>query len=182
MVIGYSLSFPDNDSYLNEDLYEKNICECLEFVKHREKYLNEHFKIRRRSLDVSTTYDRAEIVSEKFKSFCDKINLKGISFFNLQNQKSHYLMIVNNILEYDNEPNRLTSIEYNDECQEFNEVVGAYPIKLKSQKILNKGIYRTDIEFGRGYAKSPVIIVDCETFKLMKKEKFKGFSGNKIEI
>ncbi len=91
-------------------------------------------------------------------------------------------MIVNNILEYDNEPNRLTSIEYNDECQEFNEVVGAYPIKLKSQKILNKGIYRTDIEFGRGYAKSPVIIVDCETFKLMKKEKFKGFSGNKIEI
>ena len=53
-------------------------------------------------------------------------------------------------------------------------------IFLKVNKKLKTGFFKTDIEFGRGYAKKPVFIVDVETCKKMEKEKFKGFCGEKI--
>ena len=47
MLLGYWICGPDNDSYLNGNLYEKNICECLDYIRNREKFITPEFKIKK---------------------------------------------------------------------------------------------------------------------------------------
>ena len=180
MILGYSISGPDNDSYLNEKLYGKNICECLNYIRNRENYITSEFKIKKTKYDFSNTYDSAIIVSKKFKNFCENEKLKGIEFYQLKEQKGFYLFKVNQTVEFDSERRKTEFIEYNKSCGEFNEVVGVTPVCLKKNEKLKTGFFKTDIEFGRGYAKGNEILVDFETFEKMKKEKFKGLYGEKI--
>ena len=87
---------------------------------------------------------------------------------------------VKNSIDFDVDRRNTRFLEFNEICNEYNEVVGATPVCLKENRQIEIGFYRTNIEFGRGYAKSPLILVDSETFKLIKKEKFKGLYGEKI--
>ncbi len=63
-ILGYSVSGPDNDSYMNADQWEMNICQCLDFVKNRHLHLNTEFKLSKKTYDISYTYDGFLIVSE----------------------------------------------------------------------------------------------------------------------
>ena len=120
MILGYSISGPDNDSYLHEKLYGKNIYECLDYVRNRENYITPEFKIKKKEYDFSYTYDSAIIVSKKFKDFCENEKLKGIEFHQLKKQKDFYLFKVNQILEFDSRRRKTEFIEYNESCGEFN--------------------------------------------------------------
>jgi len=180
MILGYSISGPDNDSYLNEELYGKNICECLKYIRNRENYISPELTIKKTKYDFSYTYDSATIVSQIFKDFCEKENFKNIEFHQLKRQKGFYLFKVNRIIKFDSKRRKTKFLEYNESCDEYNEVIGATPICLKENKELKTGFFRTDIEFGRGYAKGYDILVDIGTFEKMKKEKLKGLYGEEI--
>ncbi len=180
MILGYYLQGQDNDSYLNADLYEKNISECLDFIRNREKYISDEFKIKKMKYEFSYTYDGALIVSRRFMDLCKKIGIKGINFFQLKNQQELFLIKVINTVEFDCNRRNTQFLEFNESCGEYKEVVGASPVCLKENQLLDPGFYRTNIEFGRGYAKSPLLLVDTNTYNLIKKEKFKGLYGEKI--
>lgn len=180
MILGYYLQGQDNDSFLNSNLYEKNISDCLGFVKNREKYITQDFKIKQTKYEFSYTYDGALIVSQRFKEFCKNNKLKEIEFYPLKNQQDYYLLKVKKIIDFDVDRRNTQFLEFNESCNEYNEVVGATPICLKENRQLDIGFYRTNIEFGRGHAKSPLILVDPKTFNLIKKEKFKGLYGEAV--
>ena len=59
-------------------------------------------------------------------------------------------------------------------------MVGATPVCLVDNEILKDGFYRTDIEFGRSYAKYPVFMVGLETGEKSKAQKFKGLYLERI--
>ena len=180
MILGYNLWGQDNESFLNPDLYEKNIAECLDFIANREKYITAEFKIKKTHFDYSYTYDAAIIVSQKFKEFCVRNNYDNIEFHKLIGEPEFYLFKAFKTIKFDSVRRNTTFIEYNEECNQYNEVVGATPVCLEDNEILNDGFYRTDIEFGRGYAKSPLILVGVDTFKKLKKEKIKGLDCNEV--
>jgi len=179
-TIAYSLNEPDNDSYLNSDLWGKNICECLEYVRNREKYITSDFKIKKANFDFSNTYDGATIVSEKFKKFCKENNLKGLEFYPLISNKKLFLFKSSNIVAFDSERRKTKFVDYNKECSEFNEVAGANPVCLIQANEIRSGIFRTDIEFSGGYAKHPLIIVGTETYTKMQEINFTGLYAEKI--
>ena len=180
MILGYYLQGQDNDSFLSADLHEKNISDCIDFVKNRENYLNKEFKIKRTKYEFSYTYDGALIVSARFKNKCERIGLNGIDFYQLENHQDLFLLKVKNIVEFDSERRNTRFLEFNESCGEYNEIIGAVPVCLKTCAILETGLYRTDIEFGRGYAKGPLILIDSETYKLFEKAKFTGLYGEKV--
>lgn len=128
---------------MNEKLYGKNICECLNYVRNRENYITSEFQIKKKKYDFSYTYDSAIIVSKKFKDFCENEKLKGIEFYQLKKQKDFYLFKVNQILEFDSQRRKTEFIEYNESCGEFNEVVGAFPVCLKSNEKMKNNIFIT---------------------------------------
>ena len=87
MILGYTLSGQYNDSYLKADLYEKNISDCIDYVNNRQNYITENFKVKKTKYDFSYSYDGALIVSQRFKDFCIKNNLKKTSFGYVQHDR-----------------------------------------------------------------------------------------------
>lgn len=101
MIIGYSISGPDNDSYLFQDGWGKTVCEVLDFIKNREIYITENFKVKRANYNLSYTYDSALIVSQKFRDFCKRNNYEGLKFYQLRKQDDLHLMKSENIIRFD---------------------------------------------------------------------------------
>ena len=85
MILGYSISGPDNNSYLNEKFYGKDICECINYVRNREKHIASEFEVKNNNYDFSNTYDNATIVSQRFKDFCVRQSFKNIKFYKINN-------------------------------------------------------------------------------------------------
>jgi hypothetical protein len=179
-LLGYSISGSDNDSYMNADMWGKNICDCLDYVKNRQSHMNESFELRKKTLDLSYTYDGYLIVSGRFKIFCAENNYQGLRFFQIPNYPTHYLLLVDNVIRFDTKRRETRFLEFNPECNEYHVVVGATPVCLVDNSILADGFYRTDIEFGNSYSKSPVILAGLDTGLKLKQEKFKGLSLEKI--
>jgi hypothetical protein len=179
-LLGFSISGADNDSYMNPDQYEVNICKCLEFVKNRQLHLNPNFKLIKKSFDISSTYDSYLIVSARFRQFCVDNKYSGVSFFEIPNYKTKFLMLVDNVVKVDTARRGTTFLEFNSDCNEYNEVVGATPVCLLDNSILADGFYRTDIEFGRSYAKESIVLIGADTGVKLKVQKFRGLYLEKI--
>jgi hypothetical protein len=179
-LIGYSLGIYDSKSYMNSNMWGVDIFGCLDHVKNRYLHLNPNFKLKNRRADISVTYDSFVIVSTRFKEFCIDNNYQGVSFYDLTNYNDRFYMEIFNVVSVDTKRREIDYYEYNSVCNEYNEVIGAHPVCLVNKSPLDKGFYRTDIEFGRGYAKSAIEIVDIETGKKLKAEKFKGLYLDEI--
>lgn len=180
MILAYDICGQDNGSFLNPDLYGKNVSDCIDFINNREKFITQDFKIKKTKYDISYTYDSALIVSQKFKDFCDQNNFIGINFHQLLSQTDFYLFKVRNIVEFDFKRRETEFLEFNKDVGKYNEVIGATPVCLKQKEPLMSGFYRTDIEFGRGYDQAPTIIAGISTYALIQKEKFKGLDAKVI--
>jgi hypothetical protein len=168
------LGIYDSKSYMNQNMYGVDICNCIDYAKNRYLHLNPNFKLKNRRADVSVTYDSFVIVSTRFKEFCLDNKYEGVSFYDLANYKDRFYMEIFNVVSVDTQRREIDYYEYNSVCNEYNEVIGAHPVCLVNKTPLEVGFYRTDIEFGRGYAKSAIEVVDVETGKKLKAEKFKG--------
>lgn len=171
MIIGYSISGPDNDSNLFPDGWGKSICEVSDFVHNREKYINEKFRVKRKNYNLSYTYDGATIVSQKFRDFCLRNSYSGLEFYQLKKQPELYLLKVNSIIEFDTNRRQTRFEDFHEECNSFNSIVGAHPTCLTTTTALPDNFMRTDVLFGSGYGQSPITIIGIETFKKMKAEK-----------
>ena len=122
------------------------------------------------------------IVSDRFKQFIEKDRYAEVEFSPFE-LKGYYSLDCTNILAFDAGKRETRFINYCDKCGTFDEVIGATPIFLKNiTEPLADGFYRTDLEFGTGSSKHPVFIIGNETYKKIKKEKFRGIDCKKIEI
>ena len=181
MVIGYSITGPDNDSYLFPDGWGKSICEVYDFIENREKYIDNKFRVKRNNFNMSHTYDGATIVSQKFRDFCLRHSYVNVKFYQIEKQPGFYLLKVDTIVEFDSQRRRTRFEDFREECKMYNSVAGADPVCLKTKDCLADGFYRTDLLFGSGYEQHPLIIIGVETFKKMKFEKFKDIHFSPVK-
>lgn len=176
MTIGYFLMGQDNDSYFLDldNLYASKCfkCECL---LDSINYFNPSFKLKKRTYDLSYTYDGRCIVSLKFKEFCIRNGYQGLTFKVFEREPNFFLLNIKNEVEFDSEKSGTSFIKYCDVCLRYEEVVGFSPGYLKNvEKKLKDGFYRTNLLFGAGNSKHPIIIVAPETQSKLKAEKMKG--------
>ena len=181
MIIGYSISGPDNDSYLLPDGRGKSICEVRDFVNNREKYINDKFSVKRKNYSLSNTYDGATIVSQKFRDFCLRNSYLNVEFYQIRKQPELHLMKVNSIVEFDTDRRGTRFEDFKQDCNMYNSIVGAHPTCLKTATVLLDDLNRTDVLFGSGYEQHPLIIIGVETFRKMKAEKFNDIDFHPIQ-
>ena len=151
--------------------------------------------------DISYTYDNFCIVSEKFKAFCQNEKYVGLEFVLLPQSPGFYWFKVNTILEYnidakgrlfinydslyeapniDLKERRIKFINYNEQYDGYEEIIGAHPVCLKTQTPLPDGFFRTDLCFGSYATKHPLYIVGEITRKKLKQAGFKEIDFDKI--
>jgi len=182
MIVGYEIIGQDNgDHMFDYDDKKLPLCKNCNYVIDFD-YINSEFKVKRRNFDVSYTYDGRCITSLKFKEFCLINNYNGLEFIKLPKDPDFFYFIVHNIVTINTAKQVITKENYCKICGYYEGVVTNRPLYLSNiNSELPDGFYATDIHFGGGNGKSSVIIIGVETYKKIKKEKFKGIIYSKVE-
>jgi len=75
---------------------------------------------------------------------------------------------------------RIKFINYNDQFNGYEEIIGPSPICLKNKKPLSDGFFRTDLCFASYASKHPIYMVGEVTKKKLKDAGFKEIDFDKI--
>jgi Zn finger protein HypA/HybF involved in hydrogenase expression len=162
MLIAYFLTGHDNGAYFLEtaadELFCPNCKSCLD-----ESYLPENIKIPKK-YDIGSSYDGRDIVSARFKAFCEEHYPDEADFFPVTKKLDFYCMKPRRILVFDAEKWNTKFEGLCPVCGNYKSITGRNPGILKYQhKPIEQGFYRTDVFFGSGRGKSPVIIIGLKT-------------------
>ena len=183
MIIGYEMTGYDNNSYMTgscEKLYDLPFIPKCDKCGYRTdyRYTNKDFKIKRKTLDISSTYDGITIVSLKFKEFCNRYDYKNLVFVDLPKSPNFFQFYTQ-----DNLINYSASLKENlcEKCGQYESIVGPSMQLDNITKPLEDGFYQSDLYFASGNEKSPIIIISPVTKENLQKEKFKNICLSKIE-
>jgi hypothetical protein len=186
-IIGYSICGYDNDSYMLRDKENnflttlKRCSICGELLKKKD-IPTDKFNLKKQ-LDFSATYDGFTICSQRFVDFYDFRNYSGLDFDPIKSISGYYIISVgnSNILEFDAIKRKTRFMDKKECCKRYESIIGATPVYLKSPDRLKDGVfYRTDLEFGSGDEKSPLLLVALKTGKEIKQENFRGIDFGEI--
>lgn len=178
MSKSYSISGYDNDSFMcssvdrvfeNTDGLE--VCPACGY-RTNFNYINSDFRVKRRTNDISYTYDGYCIVSLKFKEACERAHFKSLQFSQLPGDKEYFHLVPSCVVEFDTEKRNTRFKKKCETCGNFESVVGANPAFIKGE--LTSDICRTNILFGSGNAKHPLILVSSKVKETFEREKLKG--------
>jgi len=179
MQIAYSLTGHDNDSYFFESAPGNVFCQqCGSCVD--KSYLPDNMTIRRK-YDIGSSYDGRDIVSARFKEFCDEHYPGEAAFYQVTRDADFFYMVPKLILAFDAEKRRTRFLEFCPACGNYKSICGATPGVLKNQaEPIERGFFRTDLEFGSGREKSPVIIIGLKTKQQITEKRFGKPSFNPV--
>jgi hypothetical protein len=186
-TVGYSLSIPDNGTFMFREKSALRRCPACgyskRFMLHNPAYRANRREVDykydgyfKRNADCSSTYDSYFIVSDRFKEFCLNEGYPGLVFREFENDKTHFNFMVKRTVKFDAIRRDTTFEKFCRACKNYESVVGATPSYLLRSKPLRDGFYRTDLMFGSGDTKSPVIIVGVETKAKLERAKLKGLT------
>jgi hypothetical protein len=205
MVIGYQFRGHDNDSYMLGEETRRAASEAereffdWRFTQNGEQhpatcptcgrkvdrdYVSPSFKLRRKRMDVSGTYDGYVIVSERFRQFCRTKSIPNVEFLRLPSQPLHYWFRVLRLVEVDTKISLgLRFLYFCPMCHAHAGVFGTSRLRFKGwETTVPKGFSRTDLEFAQAHQQHPVIVVDPELAEELKAEKFRGMCLTEMEI
>lgn len=171
----------DNDSYRFADSSAVSHCHVCGYVFDR-RFVDPSFRLKRRNYDCSVTYDGAFIASQRFRDLSVRIGNPNLEFQNLPNDQGFWLMtVVGASIPFDS-IRRQTRFENKcASCETWESVIGAVPAYLQIAGPLPPGIHRTDLEFGSGNEKSPLLLFAAETVVLLKRENIRGLHFESCE-
>ena len=113
----------------------------------------------KRKLDFGTTYDGVNIVSPRFRSLYEIEKLSGLTFANLASDPDFFAIRPIRSVPFDAKKRGTRFLKLCTDCGIYESVVGATPVFLKGDPHIDSSeIVRTDLEFGTGDEKSPVLL------------------------
>ncbi len=138
----FSINISDNDSFMClstdcifENMDDLNVCDSCHCRTDFE-YINDEFELRRKTYDLSGTYDGYYIASLKFKEFIERGKIPGIEFTSLKNEPEYFAMFVRNIVKFDIEKRKSRKEKFCSKCENYESFVGATPAFLKERYLL----------------------------------------------
>jgi hypothetical protein len=203
MIRGYLLTGHDNDSYmLGNETRRAVTAEERQFFDWRftynggqhpatcpccgrkidNNYINPNFELRKKRMDIGTTYDGYTIVSDRFREFIEAQKVSEIDFVSLPSQSKHYWLLPRKVLVVDQTRSQGLRLMY--PCQVCGANAGIFGTTglrfVGINEEIPEGIFRSDLEFGQAHAQHHLIIVSSQMVTAMKSQKFEGLSLTEI--
>ena len=181
--IGFSLSGHDNGLHFFYGAVVPACSSCA--LVDDPGWLHPTIRMRRRTMDFSTTYDGKTIVSDRFRSFV--ADEARISFVPLPNDPEFFVPQSDVTVAFDVVA-RGTTYQYPcDVCGRSTQIAGANPVILMPEVILPEGFSRTDAVFGsatgRAYSPAlqrPKLLVSAGLGRRLLAERFVGLEMEPI--
>ena len=178
-LIGRTFGGHDNGTHLVRFQEGLNRCtQCGEL-------LDRHFPLTdykpKKKYDVGATYDNFEIVSQRFKDIWEQLGATGLIFTPLPAAPGFYLLEAEEVLEFDAERYGTTFTEWRPCCQRYRSIVGATPAHLKHpERLKGRKAFRTDLMFGSGDEKNPLILLPLDLANELNAFKLVGVSWDEV--
>lgn len=170
-LVGFNLYSQDNDTHMFSA--EPETCPVCNYRRNFLAY-NPEYVLRGTKFDISTTYDGFVIVSEPFRQFCVEQGYDGLRFGEFRHDRSHYNFAVSHEVRFDAEKRRTRFEKLCPHCGNYESIIGATPSYLLIEQPLPDGFYRSDLLFGSGNEKHPLMFVGVETRKKLETAGLKG--------
>lgn len=174
----YSLSGRDNDSHMCGstdrvflDIPGLPVCPACGY-KTDTFFINPKFRVKRRSYDLSYTYDGYAIASLKFKEACARRGLTGVAFLTLPLDKEFFVLQPTTTVKFDVERRKTQFVGFCEGCGLHRSVAGATPAVLKEQP--SSDIAGTDVLFGSGNERHPLLIATENAKSILTSERLTG--------
>lgn len=184
-VSHYVLWGVDNDCYWIPDIKDSRYCCPICASKLSRSVENPDFYLKKKNYDLSATYDGFLIGSDKFLSVLKMIPNIAVECVQIKSDKryktKYFRLEFKGLVEIDLAKAVPEFGSICDFCGQFEHVVGAQDYYLRSMPH-GPGIFRTDIEFGSGFEKSPVIAVDIDSAAIIKRAGLKGVTLDPVII
>lgn len=184
--VGYGLSGPDNGLHFFDDLdlrvdgHDLPCCRSCGLVDD-PRWLNPALRMRRRTLDWSSTYDGVNTVSDRFRSLV--VDEPSIEFLPLPSDPDFFVPVVHQIVEFD-AAIADTTFKYPCEvCGRATQIAGIPHRGFRRIEALPDGFSRTDVIFGsapgspgtpRPYLQHPLILVPPDLGRRLLDANLKG--------
>jgi hypothetical protein len=140
------------------------------------------FVVKKRRLDLSSTYDGVAVASEKFRVTYVKHKLTGLKFIALPDDPAFFQVQAKAIVKFDFKSGGTEFENQCPKCKRFESVTGADPVRLlRGGTIPGRGFVRTDLEFGGGDEKSPRLLCGIKAGQVLKAAKLRGLCLRRIE-
>lgn len=135
----------------------------------------------KKKYDIGSSYDGREIVSARFKAFCEENYPGEADFFPVTMKADFFYMTIRRILVFDTEKYGTRFDKLCHLCGNYESITGCSPGLIKNQpEPIERGFYRTDVIFGSGREKSPFFIIGLKTKEEIKAMKFTKPSMNPV--
>lgn len=171
--IAFVLHGHDNDSYMLQGCTNLIRCPVCGELLQRPR-LVAAFRLGKKR-DVSATYDGYNVVSQRFVDEWQRIGGDGLEFAPLAEEPGYFVIDANQEVGFDFERRKTRFEKHRPCCGRYHSVAGATPAFVKSPKDLPQTrAARTDVMFGSGDEKHPLIIIPLELGKALKRAKLSG--------
>lgn len=156
----FAVSAPDCDCYYFARADTSLFCDACDSYIGLAPYYPPDLIVNGRHGDFSGTYDNRLLLSLRATTFFSKARARGIEFRPVNEAQNLFVPVVHPVVEFDSESRRTRLLNRCAKCGNYESVIGATPPFLRnSRKLEERTVYRTDLEFGSGRGKSPLIIV-----------------------
>ena len=183
MIIGFVVSGPDNGSVGVLKQQASWTCPVCGLPKNKLDHVDPELRVKRRNLDLSFTFDNLPVVSRKLKECCLRARLSGIDFVELESDPDFFILNPTGQFVFDTVARKTRFLNRCDACGQHESVVGALPAFLKDVPgPIADGVFRTDVEFGSGVERGPLLIVGARTRERFERENLVGLEYSPIHL
>lgn len=171
MILAYMLTGQQNDSFMLQGGISHPACPVCGMVINHE-WIDPNFDLRgANERDISYTYDGYLIVSDRFLDVAARY---GARYVELPSAPGYYSLLVDEVVRFDSLRRNTRFKNLCTECRRFESVAGATPVFLVDSHPLPDRLLRTDVEFGSGDSKSPLILMGLSLANTLRKASLKG--------
>lgn len=138
--------------------------------------------IKQRKHDLSVTYDGVLIASERFVAAYTANGLSGMVFRRLPDDSCFFAVRAIRAIEFDSVRRKTRFIDRCQYCGNYESVVGAVPVFLRAgSEVGEREVVRTDLVFGSGDEKHPLLICGSSAASIIASASLKGVDLIPIE-
>ena len=146
--------------------------------KTNPEYINPKFKAKRRTWDISATYDGYLLVSRRFCKFCQQQGWEGATFVPLPADNDFFVLRISNVLPFDARRRE----DPCPTCGGFYNVIGPIPVYLRDvTEPIQEGFFRSDLEFASGPEQHPLILIGVGTAEKLQKQALRKLNMVEVE-
>ena len=181
-MTNYAIFAADADINYYSDAPEELFCSSCGSYIGSKPYLPNDLMESGLKKDFCYSYDGQLIISTKAKIFLEVNSSTELEFHKINSDPEAFVIEAHGKAIFDTEKRKTRFVSKCGKCGNFESIVGSTPPFLKNaSNIEQMGLYFTDIQFGSGKEKSPLIIVGEKLGKMLKKT-FKEIDLEEVRV